>query len=159
MIINTIEEAIAYRKQIESLTAYAPAEMAIETPTAYPIWSAESVEYYDGTDGEHPQSKVRTDDESNTLYKCIKSHTSQELWKPGIETASLWTIIDEVHAGTLEDPIPAISGMEYVYGLYYLDPDDNKIYICKRIGESDGGKITLYYLPHELVGQYFELAE
>lgn len=30
------------------------------------------------------------------------------------------------------------------------------MYICKRIGEADGGVINLQYLPHELIGQYFE---
>ena len=62
------------------------------------------------------------------------------------------------HAGTVEDPIPAARGMDYVYGKYYLDPEDNRVYICKRVGEADGGVINLQYLPHELIGQYFEAA-
>ena len=45
--------------------------------------------------------------------------------------------------------------MEYKYGLYYLDPEDNKTYLCTRVGEEEGGTIVLHYLPHELVGQYF----
>ena len=57
-----------------------------------------------------------------------------------------------------DDVITAERGMEYVYGQKYLDPEDGKVYLCKRIGEADGGKIVLHYLPHELVGQYFELA-
>lgn len=44
--------------------------------------------------------------------------------------------------------------MEYEYGKYYLDPEDGKTYLCKRLNET--GTIVLYYLPHELVGQYFE---
>ena len=56
------------------------------------------------------------------------------------------------------DVITAERGMEYVYGQKYLDPEDSNVYICKRIGEADGGKVTLQFLPHELVGQYFELA-
>lgn len=56
-----------------------------------------------------------------------------------------------------DDVITASRGMEYVYGQKYLDPEDDQTYICKRQGEADGGKVTLYYLPHELVGQYFEL--
>ena len=46
--------------------------------------------------------------------------------------------------------------MEYQYGLYYLDPEDSKLYLCKRTGEAEGGKVILQYLPHELIGQYFE---
>ena len=49
-------------------------------------------------------------------------------------------------------------GIEYEYGLYYLDNEDSKIYLCSRTGETDGNTIILQYLPHELVGQYFELA-
>lgn len=43
--------------------------------------------------------------------------------------------------------------MEYEYGEYYLDPEDGKTYLCQRQGES--GTVTLNYLPHELVLQYF----
>ena len=49
---------------------------------------------------------------------------------------------------------PSSSGMEYDYGKYYLDPEDGKTYLCKRGEET--GSIVLYYLPHELIGQYFE---
>lgn len=45
-----------------------------------------------------------------------------------------------------------------MYGKYYRDPEDSKLYLCKRIGEAEGGKIVLQYLPHELIGQYFEEA-
>ena len=59
--------------------------------------------------------------------------------------------------GTEEDPIPAERGMEYEYGKCYLDPETDGIYRCARAGEENGGKITLSYLPHELIGQYFEV--
>lgn len=90
------------------------------------------------------------------LYKVRegKGHTTQEDWKPCL-TPAMWAVVDETHAGTLEDPIPAARGMEYTYGLYYKDPEDTKLYKCERIGEQSGGKIILHYLPHELVGNYF----
>lgn len=72
-------------------------------------------------------------------------------------TPALWVVINDSHDGTIDDPIPASRGMEYTYGLYYLDPEDGKTYLCKRGEES--GAIVLQYLPHELIGQYFELAE
>lgn len=81
-------------------------------------------------------------------------HTTQADWPPH-STPAMWTIIDLGHAGTQDDPIPAARGMEYTYGLYYKDPEDTKLYLCERIGEQSGNKITLQYLPHELVGQYF----
>ena len=90
------------------------------------------------------------------LYKVRegKGHTTQEDWKPCL-TPAMWAVVDETHAGTLEDPIPAARGMEYEYGKYYLDGEDGKTYKCERTGEAAGGKIVLQYMPHELVGNYF----
>ena len=91
------------------------------------------------------------------LYKVREGqgHTTQADWTPD-KTPALWAVVDVEHAGTMEDPIPAARGMEYEYGKVYLDQEDGKTYICKRTGEAEGGKITLHYLPHELLGQYFE---
>lgn len=88
------------------------------------------------------------------VHKCRQAHTSQADWTPD-KTPALWVVIDVTHAGTQDDPIPASRGMEYEYGKYYLDSEDGKTYKCERIGEQSGNKITLQYLPHELVGQYF----
>ena len=91
------------------------------------------------------------------LYKCVNANpTFQSDWVPGNGTAALYVRVDEAHAGTLADPITAARSMEYVYGMYYSDPEDGKVYLCTRTGEADGGTITLHYLPHELVGMYFE---
>ena len=89
------------------------------------------------------------------VYKCRQAHTSQTNWNPAA-TPALWVVIDVTHAGTQDDPIPASRGMEYEYGKYYLDSEDGKVYLCERTGEQAGGKITLQYLPHELVGNYFK---
>lgn len=89
------------------------------------------------------------------VYKCRQAHTSQADWTPD-KTPNLWAVIDAEHAGTQDDPIPAARGMEYEYGKYYLDGEDGKTYLCERTGEQAGGKITLQYLPHELVGNYFK---
>ena len=48
-MVKTVEEARAYRKKFEDLAAYAPAELAVKTPTAYPQWSGEGVAYTDGS--------------------------------------------------------------------------------------------------------------
>lgn len=89
------------------------------------------------------------------VCKCRQAHTSQEGWTPD-KTPALWAVIDAEHAGTQADPIPAARGMEYEYGKYYLDGEDGKVYLCERTGEQAGGKITLQYLPHELMGNYFK---
>lgn len=69
---------------------------------------------------------------------------------------AVFVAINKTNAGTIDDPIPAVRGMGYEYGKYYLDNEDGKIYICKRGEET--GTIVLQYLPHELIGHYFELA-
>ena len=90
---------------------------------------------------------------SDALYKCAQAHTSQTGWEPP-NVPALWVVIDAGHAGTIDNPILAARCMEYEYGKYYLDPEDGKTYIYKRGEET--GSIVLYYLPHELIGQYFE---
>ena len=94
---------------------------------------------------------------NGNLYKCVNANpTFQADWIPGDGTAALYIRVDEAHPGTLADPIPAARSMEYVYGMYYADPEDSKVYLCTRTGEADGNTATLHYLPHELVGLYFE---
>lgn len=92
---------------------------------------------------------------NGTLYKCIQAHTSQADWTPD-KTPALWAVVSKGQTGTVDDPIDAARGMEYTYGLYYKDPDDGKTYICKRTGEPSGGTVILQFLPHELIGLYFE---
>lgn len=125
---------------------------ALEVPDLYPPWLPGT--HYGG---ENEPKVVCTTGSPNLgykLYRCITPHTAQEDWHPS-KTPALWTYIDRTHAGTLDDPVPATRGMEYVYGLYYSDPEDNGLYKCTRTGETDGGTVTLQYLPHELIGHYF----
>ena len=94
------------------------------------------------------------------IYKLVQPHdaTGNPGWTPPTVPA-LWAAVSKPgESGTKEDPITAARGMEYVYGKYYRDPEDSKLYLCKRIGEAEGGKIVLQYLPHELIGPYFEEA-
>lgn len=147
----TKEEARALRSVIETAVVSLDDETAATAPSLFAPWAAgEAVEpgdrrYYPPTE---------------RLYKVREGHghTTQADWTPD-KTPALWVVVgDPDTAGTQEDPIPAARGMEYTYGLYYLDPEDSKTYLCERTGESAGGKIILQYLPHELVGQYFSLA-
>lgn len=90
------------------------------------------------------------------LYKCIQPHVSQVDWTPNA-TPSLWVVIEVVHLGTLDDPIPAVVGMEYTKGKYYIEND--VIYLMNREGMVDGESIVLHFTPSQLVGQYFEVVE
>lgn len=118
-------------------------ETALTGKELYPVWS-ENI-------------SVSVNDRyqySDKLYKCVQAHTTQADWTPD-KTPALWTVIDVTHAGTIEDPIPASRGMEYVKGLYYIEND--VIYLMNRQGMQDGESVVLQYMPSELVGQYFEI--
>lgn len=84
------------------------------------------------------------------LWKCRQAHTSQENWKPSINTASLWEVINVENAGTLDDPIPYDQTMTVYNGKYYLE--EGIIYKCIR----DSGQ-PLYATCASLVGNYFEV--
>lgn len=118
-------------------------ETALTGKELYPVW-AENI-------------SVSVNDRyqySDKLYKCVQAHTTQADWTPD-KTPALWAVIDVTHAGTIEDPIPASRGMEYVKGLYYIE--NNVIYLMNRQGMQDGESVVLQYMPSELVGQYFEI--
>ena len=89
------------------------------------------------------------------MYRCETGHTSQAGWEPP-NAPALWVAISPGNTGGPEDPIPAARGMEYTYGLYYLDPEDGKTYLCIRDRDDQpGAGLQLQYLPSELVGVYF----
>lgn len=153
--VVTMARAAELRPMIEQASASLSDGEAAKSPELFPRWAdhiGETVK---------PGDRRSDMDESGVLhvYRVNKGqgHTTQENWPPH-STPAMWTIINVDHAGTQDDPIPAARGMEYTYGLYYKDPEDTKLYLCERIGEQSGNKITLQYLPHELVGQYFKEA-
>lgn len=71
---------------------------------------------------------------------------------PGIETASLYEVIDIKHKGTLDDPIPYDMNMAVYNNKYYIE--DELIYLCIL----DSG-IPLYASCASLIGIYFKLIE
>ena len=151
--VVTMARAAELRPVIEQASASLSAGEAAKSPELFPRWAdhiGETVK---------PGDRRSDMDESGVLhvYRVNKGqgHTTQENWPPH-STPAMWTIINVDHAGTQDDPIPAARGMEYEYGKYYLDGEDGKVYLCERTGEQAGGKITLQYLPHELVGNYFK---
>lgn len=148
----TPQRAVALRPVIEQASASLSDGEAAKSPELFPRWAdhiGETVK---------PGDRRSDMDESGVLhvYKVREGqgHTTQADWAPHL-TPALWVVVDVTHAGTQDDPIPAARGMEYTYGLYYLDGEDGKTYKCERTGEAAGGKIVLQYLPHELVGNYF----
>ena len=147
----TMREARSLRLVVEQAVLSLNDETAATAPSLFKPWMAgEAVEpgdrrYYTPT---------------GLLYKVREGqgHITQADWPPD-KTPAMWAVVGKPdEAGTLEDPITAARGMEYEYGLYYKDPEDSKTYLCQWEGATEGSKIILQYLPHELVGQYFSLA-
>lgn len=85
------------------------------------------------------------------LYKVIQAHTFQSSWIPGEGTESLYARIDEVHDGSLGDPIPYNGNMALEEGKYYIE---NKIiYLCNRSTE-----VPVYNKLSELIDLYVQVA-
>lgn len=142
------ERALQYRKATQMAFRAGESTLTnsqrLTVASIYDLWNPNGIRYA-------KNAVVRVvEDGEDCLYTCIQEHVSQENWKPGIATASLWTRIDVEHAGTKEDPIPAKTNMQYYKDKYYSE--DGKLYLCTR----DSG-IPLAYLPSQLVGQYFEV--
>ncbi len=143
----------------DSLVAYCkasretvPDEVALKAKELYPEWKAEkTVVGDDGVEVKIPMvyavgNRRRYGDK---LYKCRQAHTSEAQFTPDLIPA-LWEVINETHAGTLEDPIPYDPNMVVFEGLYYTYED--VLYKCVR----DSGN-PLYSAPSALVGNYFEV--
>ena len=83
------------------------------------------------------------------LYKVLQAHTSQADWVPGEGTESIYTRIDESHAGTLADPIPYEGNMALEAGKYYSQ--SGAVYLCTRDTVN-----PVYNALADLVGLYVE---
>ena len=113
---------------------------ALEVKELYPDWS-------DLPDGTHLEAGQRLR-YNGRLCKVRQAHDKQSTWNP-TDAASLFEYIDETHAGTKEDPIPAVANMQYYAGKYYSEGET--VYLCTR----DTG-IPIAQLPSTLVEVYFQ---
>lgn len=112
---------------------------ALERKSLFPMWSADGLSVKKG-------EKYQCD---NLLWEVVQDHTTQELWKPSLETASIWKVVDEEHSGTIDDAIPYTPPMEIFEGKYYTQGGVK--YKCTR---SSG--IPLSHDLSALVGTYVE---
>jgi hypothetical protein len=83
------------------------------------------------------------------LYRVRQDHTVLAVYTPGIETASLYEVIDKEHSGTIDDPIPYAPPMEIFKGKHYTQ--DGQLYRCTRDSEQ-----ALTHNLVELIGIYVE---
>lgn len=132
-------QARALFSALETLRAGATDNQALEAKYLYPVWK--------------PDTAYTTAHRllyGDTLYRVLQDHTSQADWTPDI-TPALYTVVEAVHTGSADDPIPYNGNMELVEGLYYTQAD--VLYICTR---STGQPV--YNNLDELIGIYVELA-
>jgi hypothetical protein len=102
------------------------ASQALEMQVLFPIWGEKNAEF--GKEVEIGFRLRVVEGESDTLFEVIQKHKLQADWKPGIETASLYKIVEDEHAGTLDDPIPYVQGMAFEKDKYY--EQYGVIYLC-----------------------------
>ena len=137
----TLEKARVYRKLIEKAVQSLEDNDALECVTLYEKWNGDGVEYKVGKKLQY----------HGKLYKVKQLHVSQADWTPDVAT-SLYDVINESNAGTLDDPIPYSAGMALENGKYYSE--DGIVYLCDR----DTG-IAVYNKLSELVGIYVTKVE
>ena len=138
----TAEEvtALLIRQQINTLSV--DDQTALRMLTFYPEW-ADLI----GKTVDKAEYKFQ---HNGKLYKTIPAnHTFQADWIPGVGTESIYTRIDEEHAGTLADPISYDGNMELSAGLYYTQ--DGVTYLCNRDTIN-----PVYNALVDLVGVYVE---
>lgn len=138
----TKAEAYAYRAKIERTATKLTDEEALTSPELFEAWSGRAYKAGERvTDG-------------GVIFKAKQDIEANSEWRPSL-TPALWEPLAlPTETGTRDNPITAVAGMTYIVGQYYREGD--KLYICKRTGMTDGTEITLYYLPSQLIGHYFE---
>lgn len=118
---------------------------ALAIKTAYPEWkNLIGVTVKAGFKFQH----------KGTLYKTKQpEYTFVEHYEPGMQgTESLFEVIDEAHAGTIDDPIPYSGNMALEKGKYYTQYE--VIYLCTRDTIN-----PVYADLSALVGMYVEVVE
>lgn len=122
---------------IRGMTPTATDDVAARSTELYPDWATG----LDVKEGDRYQC-------DGLLYKALQDHVTQDNWRPGQATASIWQVIDVTHTGTLDDPIPFALNMEVFKEKYYTW--EEKTYLCTR----DSGQ-ALQNPPDQLIGHYF----
>ena len=114
--MNKIERArqfrsglIAYARETTTLTD----KQALSMSSLFPVWP-------DGVnaDGQYISGQVVQD--NGQIYRIVQTVTPIESQPPhGEGMLAVYRPIDPEHAGTLEDPIPWVYGMDCYAGKYY----------------------------------------
>lgn len=139
------DAAVKQRKVYDTAVGYLTDDQALTVKDAYWQWDdlVKAQETVDkGYRFRYGDSLYRTEQPKYTFVAHYVPGT------PGTE--SLFSVIDEEHKGTLEDPILYERNMEIYKGLYYTQ--SGVLYLCIR----DSGQ-PLYHDLSALVGSYVEV--
>lgn len=137
------QEAVKLRGIIEeAVQSIEDDSKALAAVKLYPAWGA----LLPGTKLEAGM-RIQHDGE---LYRILQTHTVSADWEPGEGTESLYARIDEVHAGTEDDPIPYEGNMTLESGLHYSQ--GGVVYLCVRDTVN-----PVYHALADLVGLYVEV--
>lgn len=141
--MNYLEQARILRPIIETAVQSLSNSEALEAVILHPAWTS-----LVGKTAEQAGFRFQ---HGGKLYKTIPpKHTFAAQWVPGEGTESLYTRIDETHAGTIADPIPYEGNMALTAGLYYVQ--DGVVYLCNRDTVN-----PVHNALSELVGLYVEM--
>lgn len=141
------ERALQLRPIMEQAAQSLEDAVALTAVELFPVWKKlveNKVEVEKGFRFQHDNKLYRTEQPKYTFV---------EHYVPGtVGTESLFSLVDESHAGSKEDPIPFEKNMEIYEGLYYTQHD--VLYRCIR---SSGQ--PLYHDLSLLVGSYVEVVQ
>lgn len=139
------ERALQLRPVIEQASQSLEDSVALTAVELFPKWKElveKGVKVEKGFRFQHNNKLYRTE---QPTYNFVEHYV------PGsMGTESLFSKVDETHAGTKTDPIPFEKNMEIYEGLYYLQYD--VLYLCTR----NSGQ-PLYHDLALLVGSYVEI--
>ena len=139
------ERALQLRPVIELASQSLEDAVALTSVELFPKWKdlvANSTQVKNGFRFQYDGKLYRTEQPEYTFV---------EHYVPGAAgTESLFSKVDETHAGTIEDPIPYEKNMEIYKGLYYTQ--GGVLYLCTRNSEQ-----PMYHDLSALVGIYVEV--
>lgn len=88
---------------------------------------------------------------NDKVWRARQEHTVLEVYPPSMDTASLYEVIEKIHTGEKDDPIPYAPPMEIFDGKYYSE--NGILYLCTRNSDT-----ALTHELSSLVGLYVSIA-
>lgn len=144
--MNEMQQAKEMAAAIVTMKTLATDEQALAASALYPTYEDLVARQYRA---ENAGYRFQYD---GGLWKTLQpGYTFDGVYDPGQGTESVYTRIDESHAGTREDPIPYEGNMELMAEKYYIQ--SGVVYRCTR-----GTGQPVFHKLSDLVGIYVEVA-